>query len=177
MQTSKGVKKVEFITIGAIVDGGTIIAQLIIFLVLLALLRAYAWNPLMNMMKKREEQIADEIETAEKNRAEAERYLAEQQSELKKTREEAQAMINNAKELGENQAKEIIENAKAEAERIKKEAVAEIEREKEAAINSLKEQVASLSVMIASKVIEKELDEKGQEELINDYLKEVGEER
>lgn len=177
MQTSKGVKKVEFITIGAIVDGGTIIAQLIIFLVLLALLRAYAWNPLMSVMKKREEQIADEIETAEKNRAEAERYLAEQQSELKKTREEAQAMINNAKELGENQAKEIIENAKAEAERIKKEAVAEIEREKEAAINSLKEQVASLSVMIASKVIEKELDEKGQEELINDYLKEVGEER
>ncbi|MFA8438354.1 F0F1 ATP synthase subunit B [Bacillaceae bacterium YX66] len=164
-------------TIGAVVDGGTIIAQLLIFLILLALLRAYAWKPLMGIMKQREEHISSEIETAEKNRAEAERFLAEQQSELKKTREEAQTMIENAKQLGENQGKEIIANAKNEAERIKKEAVAEIEREKEAAINSLKEQVASLSVMIASKVIEKELDEKAQAQLIDEYLKEVGEER
>lgn len=170
-------KKVEFLTIGAVVDGGTIIAQLLIFLILLTLLRAYAWKPLMGIMKQREEHISSEIETAEKNRAEAERFLAEQQSELKKTREEAQTMIENAKQLGENQGKEIIANAKNEAERIKKEAVAEIEREKEAAINSLKEQVASLSVMIASKVIEKELDEKAQAQLIDEYLKEVGEER
>ncbi|PWA11880.1 ATP synthase F0 subunit B [Pueribacillus theae] len=170
-------KEVEFLTIGAAVNGGTIIAQLIIFLVLLALLRKFAWGPLMGIMKQREEHIASEIETAEKNRAEAQEFLAQQQRELKKTREEAQSMIENAKQLGENQGKEIIAAAKEEAERIKKEAVAEIEREKEAAITSLKEQVASLSVMIASKVIEKELDEKAQEALINDYLKEVGEER
>lgn len=167
----------ELLTIGAIVDGGTIIAQLLIFLILLALLRAYAWKPLMGLMKEREEHISSELETAEKNRTEAEQYLAEQQSELKKTREEAQAMIDNAKQLGENQGKEIIANAKDEAERIKKEAVSEIEREKEAAISSLKEQVASLSVMIASKVIEKELDEKAQEQLIDEYLEEVGEQR
>lgn len=167
----------EFLTIGVAVNAGTIIAQLIIFLILLALLRKFAWGPLMGIMKQREEHIASEIETAEKNRAEAQEYLAQQQSELKKTREEAQSMIENAKQLGENQGKEIIAAAKEEAERIKKEAVAEIGREKEAAINSLKEQVASLSVMIASKVIEKELDEKAQEALINDYLKEVGEER
>ena len=168
LQSSKGVKIVEFLTIGAVVNGGTIIAQLLIFLILLALLRAYAWKPLMGIMKQREEHISNEIETAEKNRAEAEKYLAEQKDELKKAREEAQAIINNAKQLSENQGKEIIANAKDEAERIKKEAVAEIEREKEAAINALKEQVASLSVMIASKVIEKELDEKDQEQLIND---------
>lgn len=167
----------EFLTIGAAVNGGTIIAQLLIFLILLALLRKFAWGPLMGIMKQREEHIASEIEIAEKNRAEAQEFLAQQQSELKKTREEAQAMIENAKKLGENQGKEIITAAKEEAERIKKEAVAEIGREKEAAINSLKEQVASLSVMIASKVIEKELDEKAQEALINDYLKEVGEEQ
>lgn len=167
----------EFLTIGAVVHGGTIIAQLVIFLILLALLRAYAWKPLMGIMKQREEHISSEIETAERNRAEAEQYLAEQQSELKKTREESQSMIENAKKLGENQGKEIVSLAREEAERIKREAVSEIEREKEAAINSLQEQVASLSVMIASKVIEKELDEKAQEDLINDYLKEVGEQQ
>lgn len=165
----------EFVTIGSSVGGGTIIAQLFIFIVLLALLRMYAWNPLMNVMKQREEHIASEIETAEKNREEAERYLAESKEELRKTREEAQAIIENAKQLSEKQGKEIVAKAKEEAERIKKEALAEIEREKEEAINSLKEQVASLSVMIAAKVIEKELDEKAQEELIRDYLKEVGE--
>jgi len=166
---------VEFVTIGSSVGGGTIIAQLFIFIVLLALLRMYAWNPLMNVMKQREEHIASEIETAEKNREEAERYLAESKEELRKTREEAQAIIENAKQLSEKQGKEIVAKAKEEAERIKKEALAEIEREKEEAINSLKEQVASLSVMIAAKVIEKELDEKAQEQLIRDYLKEVGE--
>lgn len=165
----------EFVTIGSSVGGGTIIAQLFIFIVLLALLRMYAWNPLMNVMKQREEHIASEIETAEKNREEAERYLAESKEELRKTREEAQAIIENAKQLSEKQGKEIVAKAKEEAERIKKEALAEIEREKEEAINSLKEQVASLSVMIAAKVIEKELDEKAQEQLIRDYLKEVGE--
>lgn len=165
----------EFVTIGATVGGGTIIAQLLIFIVLLALLRMYAWNPLMNIMKQREEHIASEIETAEKNREEAERYLEESKEELRKTREEAQAIIENAKQLSEKQGKEIVAKAKEEAERIKKEALAEIEREKEEAISSLKEQVASLSVMIAAKVIEKELDEKAQEQLIRDYLKEVGE--
>lgn len=167
----------EYLTIGAIVNGGTIIAQLLIFLILLALLRAYAWNPLMGIMKRREEHISSEIETAEKNREEAEKYLAQSKSELQKTREEAQSLIENAKSLGENQQKDIIAAAHEAAERIKKDALAEIEREKEAAVNSLREQVASLSVMIASKVIEKELDEKAQEDLINEYLKEVGESR
>ena len=165
------------ITIGAVVNAGDIIAQLLIFLILLALLRAYAWKPLMGIMKKREEHIANEIDTAEKNRKQAEQYLAEQERELKKTREEAQAMIENAKKIGENQGREIIAAAKEEAERLKRDALAEIEREKEAAVSALKEQVASLSVMIASKVIEKELDDRAQEDLIRHYLNEVGEER
>lgn len=167
----------ELLTIGAIVNGGTIIAQLLIFLILLALLRAYAWNPLMGIMKRREEHISNEIDTAEKNRQEAEKYLETSKSELQTTREEAQSLIENAKALGENQQKDIVAAAHVAAERIKKDALAEIEREKEAAVNSLREQVASLSVMIASKVIEKELDEKAQEDLINEYLKEVGENR
>src|SRR5690606_41120795 len=67
--------------------GGTIIAQLFIFIVLLALLRMYAWNPLMNVMKQREEHIASEIETAEKNREEAERYRSEEHTSELQSRE------------------------------------------------------------------------------------------
>ena len=126
----KGGNIVEQMMIHAVVNGGDIIAQLLIFLVLLALLRAYAWKPLMGIMKQREEHIANEIETAERNRKEAEQYLEQQQSELKKTREEAQTLIENAKQLGENQGKEIVEAARKEAERLKKDALSEIKRAK-----------------------------------------------
>ncbi|MFE9522426.1 F0F1 ATP synthase subunit B, partial [Bacillus velezensis] len=66
---------------------------------------------------------------------------------------------------------------RAESERLKEAARTEIVKEKEQAVSALREQVASLSVLIASKVIEKELDEQAQEQLIQDYLKEVGESR
>lgn len=67
--------------------------------------------------------------------------------------------------------------AREESERLKEAARTEIVKEKEQAVAALREQVASLSVMIASKVIEKELDEQAQDQLIQDYLKEVGESR
>ena len=68
-------------------------------------------------------------------------------------------------------------SARSEAERLKNAAKREIEQQKEKAVAALREQVASLSVLIASKVIEKELSEEDQEKLINEYIQEAGEER
>lgn len=153
------------------------IYQLIMFFILLALLRKFAWGPIMDMMQKREEHIANEIDTAEKNRKEAEKFLEEQREAIQAARQEAQDIVENAKKLSEKQHEEIIAAAKAEAERTKATAIEEIQNEKEQAVTALREQVASLSVLIATKIIEKELDEKEQEKLIQDYLKEVGEER
>jgi F-type H+-transporting ATPase subunit b len=73
------------------------------------------------------------------------------------------------------QADELIRVAKEEANRLKTDAAKEIENEKNKAIADLKSQVGELSVQIASKIIEKQLDAKGQEELVDKYLKEVGE--
>lgn len=154
---------------------GDALYTLFTFIILLLLLRKFAWGPIMAMMKQREEHIANEIDTAERNRKEAEKYLEQQKAEVQKAREEAQAIIENAKKLSEKQGEEIVAKAKEEAERVKNTALAEIQREKEQAVTALREQVASLSVLIATKVIEKELDEKAQEKLIQDYLKEVGE--
>ncbi|MDE5414698.1 MAG: F0F1 ATP synthase subunit B [Bacillaceae bacterium] len=152
------------------------IYQLIMFFILMALLRKWAWGPIMNMMKQREEHIANEIDTAEKNRKEAVKYLEEQREAIKGARQEAQEIVENAKKLSAKQGEEIVATAKAEAERLKDSALAEIQREKEQAVSALREQVTSLSVLIATKVIEKELDEKQQDQLIQEYLKEVGEE-
>lgn len=165
----------DYLVIGADLTIGDAIYQLVMFLILLALLRKFAFGPLMGIMKKREEHIANEIETAEKNRKEAEKILEEQRASLAEARQEAQQLIENAKKLGEQQGNDIVAEARAEANRLKENALKEIEQEKEKAISALREQVASLSVLIASKVIEKELDEEQQQKLINDYIQEAGE--
>lgn len=156
---------------------GNIVFQLVMFIILLALLRKYAFGPLMGMMKQREEHIANEIEAAERNNAEAKKLAEEQRAFIKQSRVEAQELIERAKKQAEDQREGIVAAAKAEAESIKESAVKEIQREKEQAISALQAQVATLSLQIASKVIQKELKEEDQASLIRDYIKEVGEVR
>lgn len=148
--------------------------QILAFLFLMWLLKRYALGPVMDMMDKREKHVADQIKSAEKNRDEAEEYLKEQREAIQTARQEAKEIVDNAKKMSDQQAKDIIEGARSESDRLKESAKAEINSEKEQAISALREQVSSLSVLIASKVIEKELDEKEQEKLIQDTLKEVG---
>lgn len=156
---------------------GDVLFQLAMFLILMALLKKLAWGPLMGIMKQREDHIANEIKSAEESRVEAKKHLEEQRNLLKDARVQAQEMIENAKKQGEVQRDEIIALARAEAERVKDTAKIEIEQQKEKAVSAIREQVASLSVMIASKVIEKELTVEDQEKLINEYIQEAGEER
>ncbi|WP_101842386.1 F0F1 ATP synthase subunit B [Halobacillus sp. Marseille-P3879] len=156
---------------------GDMIAQLAFFIILLVLLKKFAWGPLLTMMKDREDYIANEIETAEKSREEAALQQREAAEELKKTRQDAQSIMEEARKTAAQQERDIVESAKKEAERIKVSARQEIEQERDKAVQTLKDQVASMSVMIASKVIEKELSEKDQQELINQYINEAGEER
>ncbi len=163
--------------LGAGFAAGDIIFQLFAFLVLLALLKKFAWGPLMGIMKEREQHVANEIDAAEKNRKEAEAFLNEQRDEMKRVRQEAKAMLENQKQMADQKGQELIEAARIESERLKEAATAEIKRERESAVASLREQVASLSVMIASKVVEKELDERAQKQLIDEYLDQAGDQK
>jgi F-type H+-transporting ATPase subunit b len=160
---------------GTGINGGDIIFQLLIFLVLLALLRKFAFGPVMGIMKQREAHIGNEITAAEQSNQEARKLVEEQKELLKQSRVEAKELIENAKKLGEEQKNSIIQEARSESTRIKDSAVKEIQQEKEQAISALHEQVASLSVLIASKVIEKELNEQDQQKLINEYIQDLGE--
>ncbi|WP_075983184.1 F0F1 ATP synthase subunit B [Bacillus massilinigeriensis] len=159
------------------INTGDILFQLLVFLVLLALLKKFAWGPLMGIMKQREEHIANEINEAEQSRLEVQKVLDQQQELLKEARLEAQNLIEGAKKQGDVQRDEIVALARTEAERIKESAKLEIEQQKEKAVAAIREQVASLSVLIASKVIEKELTVEDQEKLINEYINEAGEEQ
>ncbi|MBY7144724.1 F0F1 ATP synthase subunit B [Virgibacillus sp. NKC19-3] len=156
---------------------GDMIVQLFFFILLLFLVGKFAWGPVVNMMQKREKYVADEIESAETSRKEAEIASKEATEQLNQTKQEAQQIIEDAKKAGVKQEKDIIESANAEAERIKQAAQADIQNEKEQALQALQDKVASLSVLIATKVIEKEISAQDQEQLIDEYIKEIGEER
>ena len=156
---------------------GDIIFQLAMFLILLALLKKFAWGPLMGVMKEREVFVANQIDAAEKSRQEAQKHLEEQKSILKEARQDAQNLLATAKAQADAQREEILVAGRAEADRIKESAKLEIEQQKEQAVAAIREQVASLSVLIASKVIEKEISAADQDKLINEYIHEAGDAR
>src|SRR5690625_1071220 len=153
------------------------VVMLIFFILLMYLVSKFAWGPVMNMMQKREEYVAGEIEAGEKSRGEAEKASKEAGEQLRQKKQEAQQIIEDAKNAGMKQEQDSVASAKNEAERIKLAAQEEIQNEKGKALQALQDQVASLSVLIASKVIEKEISAQDQDKLIEDYIKQVGEEQ
>ncbi len=153
---------------------GNFLITIISFGILFLLLRRYAFGPLIGIMAKRQEEIARQIDEAAARSQEAEQLLAEQKQLLQQAREEAREIVERARVTGEKQAEEIISQARAEAERQRQQALVEIQREKEVALAAMREQLAVLSVQIAAKIIEKEIDPQAQKELIDSFVGQVG---
>ncbi|MBB3110580.1 F-type H+-transporting ATPase subunit b [Paenibacillus phyllosphaerae] len=147
---------------------------IVAFLILYWLLNKYAFGPLFSIMEKRRELVLEQMSAAETARKQAAVQMEEQKQALQEARKEAYDIIEKARATSAKQADDIVQTAKNEAGRLKEEAVRDIESEKGKAIASLRGEVAGMSVAIASKIIEKQIDEKSQEQLINQYLKEVG---
>ncbi|EGK10731.1 MULTISPECIES: F0F1 ATP synthase subunit B [Thermoactinomycetaceae] len=149
--------------------------QVVAILILMFLLKRYALGPVMKVMNERSEHIEQQITTAEQNRAEAEKLVAEQKEALSQARQEAKDLLERARAQKEREAEEIIRDARERAERMISEAKSEIVSEKEQAIQELRDEVGTLSVMLASKMIEKEIKAKDQSALVKKYLNQVGE--
>jgi len=153
----------------------TLLAQIVDFIILLVFLRLVVYKPLVKVLGDRSEHIAGNIAAAEQERQEAEQLKAGYEAEMRRAREQTQEIIQKATKAGEDQALEIIENAKNEAGRIKDAALAEIEREKQKAVAELREQVATLSVLVAGKIINKNMTNQIQRSMIDNFIKEAGE--
>lgn len=152
----------------------TFIIQLIAFALLFWFLQKKAFGPIMGIMEKRRQTVQEQMDSAQTNRADAERLIEEQKQALQQARKEAHDIIEQAKLTGSRQADEIVVAARSESGRLKEEAVRDIETEKNKAIASLKAEVSGLSVLIASKIIEKQVDEQAQAGIVNQYLDNVG---
>lgn len=152
----------------------TYFAQILSFLVLVWILKKFAWKPLMNMMEKRRQFIEDNLASAERERQEAARIRQEYQDEMLKARSEAQTIIEKATKNSEERAAEILMEARKETEKMKQAALADIERERDKAVAEVRAQVIDLSIAVAEKILQQKLDLQGQEALIDQFIQEVG---
>jgi F-type H+-transporting ATPase subunit b len=151
----------------------TVIA-LVAFGILYWFISKKAFGPLLGIMEKRKQTITEQLQSADQNRKQAEQLMAEQKQAIQDARKEAYDILEQARQTSGRQAEDIIAQGKAESVRLKEEAIRDIENEKNKAVAALRSQVSAMSVMIASKIIEKQVDEKSQEQLVDKYLKEVG---
>ena len=144
------------------------------FLILLALLKKFAWGPITEIMKKREDQIANDLDSAEQSRIKAAKMEEERQQNLVASQSEAAGIIKTAKDSGEASRQKILEETKEEVSRLKSKAQVDIEMEKENALTSVKDDVAELSLQIAAKILNKELSADTHESLIDQYIEGLG---
>ena len=150
---------------------GLVFWTLITFLVLLFILRKFAWNPILGAVSERENGIKKALASAYKARQEMENLQADNQKILKEARAEREAMLKEARELKNKMIDDAKVEAKDQANKLVAQAQAAIETEKKAAIADLKAQVADLSISIAEKVLGEELSNKGkQEKLVESML-------
>ncbi len=149
---------------------GLLIWTLIAFIVVLVILKKFAWTPILKGLKDRETNIADAIASAEKVKAEMAALKNENEALLAKAREERAIMIKEAKETGDKMIADAQSKAKTEYDRIVADAQNAIDQQKNAAIIDVKNKVGNLVIEVAEKVLRKQLDNKPQQET---YIKEL----
>lgn len=156
------------------VQWGDFLFYLIMFIIMLLIVKHFAWGPVTKMMDKRATKISSDIDSAEKARKEAEDLAAKRQTALENSRTEAAGIIDRAKQNGEQQKASIVNAASEEVKTMKANAKKDIQQEKQDALSSVKNDVAELSIEIASKIIQKELTPESQKELVDSYIEGLG---
>ncbi|MCA1757314.1 MAG: F0F1 ATP synthase subunit B [Bacteroidales bacterium] len=153
---------------------GTIFWTTFIFLILMIVLRVFAWKPILSAVKAREESIRSSLEAADEARKDMERLKADNEAIIDEARHERDILMKEARTAKDRLMAEARQQAKTEADKIIVKAREEIEREKRAALTQFREQVVSLSVSIAEKILRNKLSFDNQhEKLINDLLDEA----
>ncbi len=154
-------------------DLGNVIWTVLIFLLLLTILGKYTWRPMLEALNRREQFIRQTIETAQKERAEAERTMAEYRQLMAKSKQEAQAIIEQGKRDAETARQRLAQQAQVEAEQMIGRARQEIQMAKQAALQDLRSVAADLSVNVASKIIQRNVTAEDQERLVEESLKQL----
>ena len=151
-------------------DIGLVFWNTVAFLVLLIVLGKFAWKPILKAIHDRESGIEEALLKADKMKAEITAMQNENEALLAKAREERAILIKEAKEASEKMVAEAKDKAKAEYDRILADAQLAITQQKNAALIDVKNQVGSLVIEVAEKVLRKELSNKADQE---GYIKQL----
>jgi F-type H+-transporting ATPase subunit b len=128
-----------------------------VFLIVLFILKKFAWKPILSSLNERETKIADSIAAAEKVQAEMKQLQAQNEDLLKQAREERTQMLKEARDTKDRIINDAKDAAKAEANKIMEDTRLQIEREKNAAMTDVKNEIGKLSVEVAEKILRRQL--------------------
>ena len=152
---------------------GTILAQMLNFFILVWILHRFAYKPLVGMMNARKEQIANDLASAEQSRLEAEQIKADYAAQIAKARQEAQEIVEKAHHQAKLSTAEEVAAARSQIENEKERARQDIVIERDRAMNSLRNEVVSLSVAMAGKVVAKDMKSETNTKLIEDAIRQL----
>ena len=153
---------------------GTIFWAVLIFTLFFLILAKFAWKPILSALRQRDDMIKGSLEAAEKARKDMLQLQSDNEAILKKAREEREDILKEARDIRDKLIAEAKGRATLEASKIVENAKAGIEREKSKALSEIHDQLATLSVEIASKLLGEKLSHTGeQEKLINKYLEDL----
>jgi F-type H+-transporting ATPase subunit b len=158
---------------GVIEINGTVIVELITFLVMLAVLARYAYPEIVRLAEARQRAIAEQLRESEKAQKEAEARLKEAESKLADARRTAQQVIDAAGKSAEQLRQDLRAKADEEAKRISEAARKEIEVERDRAVQTVRDEVAGLVVSATEKVIGETLDGQKHKKLIDKAIEEA----
>lgn len=158
---------------GVIQIDGTVIVELVTFLVMLAILARYVYPEIVRLAEARQRVVAEQLKEAEQSRADAEERLKEAEAKLADARKTAQSVIDAANKSGEQLRQELRQKAEEESRRTVEAARKEIEAERDEAVRSVRREVSELVVAATEKVIGETLDDDRQRKLIDKAIAEV----
>jgi F-type H+-transporting ATPase subunit b len=149
-----------------------LIAQLINFALLLIILRAVAYKPILNMLDQRSARIRESVENAERIKQQLASAQQEYGAQIEQARKESQTIIAQANQIGERLRQEAQAQARQDAEEFLAKARQQIELEKRQAVSDLRREVADVAILAASKIVSRSLDQSAHRRLIEETLQE-----
>ena len=156
-------------------DGWTFLAQICNLMIQLVIFKKLLLNPVKKVIAERKAKADSQIADAEKLRTEAEAMKAEYEQNLQNARTEANQIVAAAQRTAAARSEELLGEARAQAAALKQKAEADIAQERKKAVNEVKDEIGGMAMEIASKVVEREIKEADHQDLIDEFIKNVGE--
>lgn len=152
-----------------------IVVSLLNLLVIFFILKKFLFKPVKKTLESRQSKIDEDYAQAESARAQAEAESKELKAQLDSAKHKADEILNEAAQLAEARKKKAEEEARAEADTIIRQAKAEAELEKKKAESEIKEHIVDVSLVLAGKLVEREINEKDHHSIIDSFIDEFGE--